>query len=199
MPPHEDPSSPHASRCAPGGKPPAQPDGNGPWHLTVAFFDRFLGLWLAASGALLVAGWLLPVMTINTLLVFYDEVSILEGARRLLESGDYLLFALILLFTVVFPLGKLILAFWTWLRLRHLSGSLPIALSWIEAFGKWSMLDVFVVALLVVILKISLVSDVTVHAGLYVFTAAVVLSMVAVGRVIALAKAAVQHESSVKS
>jgi paraquat-inducible protein A len=49
------------------------------------------------------------------------------------------------------------------------------------------MLDVFVVALIVVIVKISLISDVTIHAGLYIFCAAVVLSMLAVWRITRLA------------
>ncbi|CAN0436733.1 unnamed protein product, partial [Ectocarpus sp. 13 AM-2016] len=57
--------------------------------------DRFLGLLILAAAAALLAGWLLPVMTVRTLLVFYDEVSIMTGAFRLLDSGDYLLFLVI--------------------------------------------------------------------------------------------------------
>ena len=126
----------------------------------------------------------MPVMTVRTLLVFYDEVSIVEGALRMVESGDYLLFAIILVFTIVFPLCKLILAFLVWRRLDSTPDSgLRIALSRVEIFSKWSMLDVFVVALVVVIVKISLVSDVTIHAGLYIFCAAVMLSMFAVWRI----------------
>ena len=50
--------------------------------------DRFLGLLLLAAAVALLAGWLLPVMTVRTLLVFYDEVSILTGAYRLLERRE---------------------------------------------------------------------------------------------------------------
>src|SRR3546814_279909 len=57
--------------------------------------DRLLGPLLLAAAAALLAGWLLPVMTVRTLLVFYDEVSILTGALRLLESGDVALFLVI--------------------------------------------------------------------------------------------------------
>ena len=156
--------------------------------------DRYLGLVLLGSGALLVAGWLLPVMTIRTLLVFYDEVSILEGGLRLLESGDYLLFLLIMTFTVVFPVCKLTLAFLAWSRLHAATPRLSRALGWIEALGKWSMLDVFVIALLVVVIKISLISDVVIHVGLYIFAAAVVLSMLAVKRVAVLAQRAVKGD-----
>jgi paraquat-inducible protein A len=149
--------------------------------------DRFLGLLLLAAAAALVAGWLLPVMTIRTLYVFYDEVSILTGTFRLLDSGDYALFGLIALFTVVLPVGKLVFAWLAWSRLRVDDPRVRRALHWVETVGRWSMLDVFVIALLVVVIKLSLVSDVTIHAGLYVFAAAVILSMIAVRRIAALA------------
>jgi paraquat-inducible protein A len=149
--------------------------------------DRFLGLLLLASAAALIAGWLLPVMTVRTLLVFYDEVSILTGAFRLLDSGDVALFVLILLFTVVLPVGKLIVAWLAWSRLRVDDPRVRRLLGWIETIGRWSMLDVFVIAMLVVVIKLSLVSDVEIHAGLYVFIAAVLLSMIAVRRIAVLA------------
>jgi paraquat-inducible protein A len=149
--------------------------------------DRFLGLLLLASAAALLAGWLLPVMTVRTLLVFYDEVSILTGAFRLLESGDYAIFVLIVLFTVVLPVGKLIFAWLAWSRLRVDDPRVHRTLRWIEAIGRWSMLDVFVVAIVVVVIKLSMVSDVKIHSGLYVFITAVVLSMIAVHRIAVLA------------
>lgn len=149
--------------------------------------DRCLGLLLLAAAAALVAGWLLPVMTVRTLLVFYDEVSILTGALRLLDSGDHALFVLIVLFTVVLPVGKLVFAWLAWSRLRVHDPRVRHALHWIEVVGRWSMLDVFVIAILVVVIKLSLVSDVEIHAGLYVFVAAVVLSMIAVRRIAVLA------------
>ncbi len=149
--------------------------------------DRFIGLLLLASAAALAAGWLLPVMTVRSLLVFYDEVSILTGAFRLLESGDYAIFVLIVLFTVVLPVGKLVFAWLAWSRLKVDDPRVRRALHWVEAVGRWSMLDVFVIAILVVVIKLSLVTDVEIHAGLYVFVAAVVLSMIAVRRIAVLA------------
>jgi paraquat-inducible protein A len=159
--------------------------------------DRFLGLVLLGTAGLLVVGWLLPVMTIRTLLVFYDEVSILEGGLRLLDSGDYLLFLLIMAFTVIFPVCKIALAFLAWTSLHGADPRLARALGWIEALGKWSMLDVFVIAvfviaLLVVVIKLSLISDVVIHIGLYIFAAAVIFSMLAVKRIAVLARRSVE-------
>jgi paraquat-inducible protein A len=50
------------------------------------------------------------------------------------------------------------------------------------------MLDVFVAALLVVGVKASLIGEVTLHAGLYLFTAAVILSMLCTQRLRRLAR-----------
>jgi paraquat-inducible protein A len=63
-----------------------------------------------------------------------------------------------------------------------------------EAAGRWSMLDVFVVALIVVGVRTSLIDDVSVHAGVYVFTAAIVLSLLVVQRMTALARRALTAE-----
>ncbi len=56
------------------------------------------------------------------------------------------------------------------------------------------MLDVFVVALIVVGVRVSLIDDVSVHAGIYVFTAAIVLSLLVVQRMTALARRALTAE-----
>ena len=129
-------------------------------------------------------------MSVRTLLILYDEVSILRGAERLFEDGEYLLFLVVVVFTVIFPAVKLLLAYLVWTRFHVDDPRLASALGRIETLGKWSMLDVFVVALVVVIITVSLVSDVAVHPGLYVFTAAVLLSMVAVRRIAMLARRA---------
>ncbi len=63
-----------------------------------------------------------------------------------------------------------------------------------EAAGRWSMLDVFVVALIVVGVRTSLIDDVSLHAGVYVFTAAIVLSLLVVQRMTALARRALTAE-----
>ena len=55
-------------------------------------------------------------------------------------------------------------------------------LLWVKNLGQWSMGDVFVVALMVVIIRFNgSVAEVAVHplAGLWVFAASVILSMIA--------------------
>ena len=152
--------------------------------------DRFLGLLIMVSGGLLVLGWTLPIMTVETLFFLTEPISILDGCRTLWVEGEYFLFAIIALFSIVFPLLKLGLALNLWLRGDATGARLKRHLGWVEQAGRWSMLDVFVVALTVVAIEVSLISDVALHAGLYVFSAAILLSMIVVRRITALARRA---------
>lgn len=159
---------------------------------TVRGPDRLLGWLVFFAGILLGLGWVLPVMTVNKLWFLSERVSILQGANELLRHGDYFLFVVIVVFSVFFPLLKLGLALYLWYRADATSPRLGHALVWIEQLGRWSMLDVFVVALLVVAIQASLISEVAMHAGIYVFTGAIVLSILAVQRMTALARQAAE-------
>ena len=50
-------------------------------------------------------------------------------------------------------------------------------LSLIHDYGRWAMLDVMVVAMLIVTVKIGAIASIQIHPGLYVFGAAVLLIM----------------------
>ena len=157
-------------------------------HRALNGLDRLLGLLLAFTGLLLVLGWTLPVMTVETFFIFEDRITIAGALRTLVEEGEIALFAIVLLFTVIFPVTKISLAYLAWRFLHQPDHLLHRTVAWIEHFGKWSMLDVFVVALFVVVLKLSLLSDVVVEIGLYVFAAAVIGSMITVRRIVILAR-----------
>lgn len=154
--------------------------------------DRLLGIGILLTGALLVAGWTLPIMTVDRLLFLEERISILEACAALWSEGEYFLFAVIAVFSIVFPLLKLGAALYLWYRADAASPRLLHSLTWVETLGRWSMLDVFAVALAVVAIQISLISDVAIHAGIYVFTAAIVLSMLAVQRIVRLARRALK-------
>lgn len=168
----------------------ARPDPNPPRNTLAARAsgaDRLIGPLILVAFAALVASWLLPFMTVERFLWLSEEVSVWRGVGELWASGAYGLFAIIAVFCVLFPLLKLALALYLWFLAdpSALRGARLLGL--LDTLGKWSMLDVFVVALTVVALNISLVTDVQVHAGIYVFAAAVLLSMALVRRVLTLA------------
>ena len=152
--------------------------------------DRFLGAGFVLVGVLLVFGWSLPIMTVSKLVFFAERISILDGIAVLCREGHTALCLIVALFSVAFPALKLMAALWLWYGVDARSTALGPALERLERFGRWSMLDVFLVALTIAAIQVSLISEVSTHAGLYVFTAAVVLSMLGVRRLIVLARAA---------
>ncbi len=158
-----------------------------------AGLDRWLGWGAILAAILLVAGWVLPIMTVERLLFLSREISILQGVAELWSEDEAFLAMVIGTFSILLPAVKLVLALYLWFQAEAGSQQLQRALSLLELAGRWSMLDVFVVALLVVAIRTSLIDDVTVHPGVYVFTAAIVLSLTVVQRMAVLARRAVDR------
>jgi paraquat-inducible protein A len=144
--------------------------------------DRLLGPIIGIAAALLVAAWFLPMMSVQRFIFWQDELSFAAALLELAESGETGLFAILFVFSVAFPAAKITLAFLLWRRVDAKGPNLTRYLGLIEHFGRWSMLDVFVVALSVVAIKISIVADVQVHWGIYMFAAAILTSMFVVHR-----------------
>jgi len=135
-------------------------------------------LLLVSSALTLVAGLLMPVITINQMVFWKDSFSVLTGIRALYTEGHVALAVIVFVFSVIFPIIKLGTMFIVWLgRFNH--EEKKKALAWVSYLGKWSMLDVFVVAVTVVISKISSVMDAKAQAGIYVFAASIAMSIVA--------------------
>jgi paraquat-inducible protein A len=51
-------------------------------------------------------------------------------------------------------------------------------------YGRWSMLDVFVVALLIVTVKLGPIADVQVHFGLFAFCSAMLVTSYVTSRIV---------------
>jgi paraquat-inducible protein A len=50
-------------------------------------------------------------------------------------------------------------------------------------YGRWAMLDVMIIALLVVTVKLGAIASIQVHSGLYIFGLGAILLMVVTGKV----------------
>jgi paraquat-inducible protein A len=135
-------------------------------------------LLLVAAAGCLAAGIALPIMQVSSWIFFSEPFSILTGLTLLLDEGDYLLAAIIGAFSVAFPTAKIVVLLAAWVRLRR-RGTAPRWLGALEAIGKWSMLDVFVVALLIFAAKASLFADAQPEPAVAFFTASVVLTYAA--------------------
>ena len=151
------------------------------WRHRNALAGRPAAFWIgplaAANLVLLVAAWFLPMMTLTRLWFWSDRVSLWQTAAGLLREGEFLLFLIVAGFSMVFPAVKLLVAVWVWARVDAASPDGSRAVRLMDALGRWSMIDVFVVALIVVAVKVSLVTEVGVHSGIYVFAAAAALSI----------------------
>jgi paraquat-inducible protein A len=149
-------------------------------HHALAATRRYfwLGPALLITLGLLVAAWFLPTMTVERVpWVWRTKFSIWRVVESLYSERDYLICAVIVLFSMIFPVVKLVAGLWIWARVDALSPNARRAVGFVQAMGKWSMVDVFVVALVVAAVQVSIITNVAVHAGIYVFSGAVLASI----------------------
>ncbi|SUO97845.1 paraquat-inducible protein A [Suttonella ornithocola] len=123
------------------------------------------------------AGIMLPMMTVKKLIVVKNTFSVLGGIGELLADKTFGLGLLLLFFSVVFPLLKFaLIAAYAWVY-PSVAGALSQWQGWLGKVAKFSMLDVFVVAQMLMILKLGWLVEVQIHSGIYWFTAALMFSL----------------------
>jgi len=141
---------------------------------------------LAGALAAFLLGIFRPFSTVTKMWFFEEEVSVWSSLVSLSAEKEWFLFWVILVFTVVFPLVKMTALLVLWLK-GGLDRERMLRLHrFVGHLGKWSMLDVFIVALLVVYIKSGTLADIEMKDGLVVFTASVILTQAAgawIGRV----------------
>ena len=77
---------------------------------------------------------------------------------------------------------KILFALRLWRGADARGAKFEISLKRAEILGRWSMLDVFLMALGVAAVNLSLIADVHLHWGLYALAGGVVLSLIATTR-----------------
>ncbi len=109
-----------------------------------------------------------------------QAAGVLDGALSLVAHGEWLVGTVVLLASVVLPLCKLSGLLVLDLAADRLRPHLR-ARTWqlIELTGRWGMLDVLLVAVLVAVLKLGDLVRVTPGPGAAAFTLMVVLSLIA--------------------
>ena len=121
-----------------------------------------------------------PILSIKRLGV-YSESTIWQGVRGLFSNGYWGVATLVFLASIVIPLLKLIAMVYL-AGASHRSGHERLKFSLfrlIEIVGPWSMLDVFLVAILVGLVKLGDLATIKPEPGLVAFAAVVVLTMLA--------------------
>jgi paraquat-inducible protein A len=145
---------------------------------------RQLRLLIAAASILLGIGLVAPIITLEKFVLIENTFSVVSGVIQLLKEGQWFLFFVISCFSIVLPVLKLGVLYL--LVGNRLSGKkrLHQYLHWMHLYGKWSMLDVFVVAILVVAVKLGAIANVEMRYGLYAFAASVLITMFITARIV---------------
>ncbi|MEZ5542558.1 MAG: paraquat-inducible protein A [Pseudomonadota bacterium] len=150
---------------------------------------RRLRLILALTLLALGAGLVAPIITLKKFMLVENTFSVLGGVVELLQAGQVFLFIIITGFSIALPLLKILMLGKLLSPHAQDPEKLDKYLHWMHVYGKWSMLDVFVVAVLVVAVKLGAIASVEMRFGLYLFAAAVLLTMYVTARVVHLTNA----------
>lgn len=118
-------------------------------------------------------GLVLPLMTLDRLWVFSDTPSLVDVVVQLWTDGSTPLAVIVLLVSIAFPAAKLV-----WLQLV-VAGVTQRGLSHLHALGRWSMMDVLVVALVVFAAKTSGLAEAVTQPGLWCYGAAAIAAAAA--------------------
>ena len=117
----------------------------------------------------------MPFFTTVRFWFFRESHSLLSTIYELGQANEWFLCVVVGVFSVVFPAAKLAALFRaaTHSDPAHASESLAL----VENLGKWSMLDVFVLAIFIVVIKMGSVITASLAPGAYCFVLSVVLAM----------------------
>lgn len=110
-----------------------------------------------------------------------NSSTIWGGVKSLMEDGSYFIAIIVFLASLVVPGLKLIILLY--LSLTAQNGNNPRFKTklyfFVEAIGRWSMLDIFLLAVFVAIIKIRHWTHVTPELGSVLFLVVVILTLIA--------------------
>jgi paraquat-inducible protein A len=110
----------------------------------------------------------------------HREFSLIGGIRELCEQGDYLIGAVLLAFSVIFPFAKLLALLVATSAMVPLPTSARRRLHQLATVtGKYSLLDILVVAIIIVLVKFHGIAEARALPGTTLFCVAIFLSILA--------------------
>jgi len=144
---------------------------------------QYAWAFLIAAAICYIPANLLPVLHTNTV-VGSDSDTIMSGVIFLYTSGSWPLALVVLIASVMIPLGKLIALAYLLITVQR--GSVTSnpdrarLYRMVEIIGRWSMLDVFVDTFTVALVQLQPLMSVEPGFGVVFFMAVVVLTVIAV-------------------
>lgn len=125
---------------------------------------------------------LLPIMQVTSFGRTRSD-TILSGAEYLLQLGMWPLALIVFVASVLVPVTKIVILVYLLISVRRRSDSRPMdrlrLYRFTEFVGRWSMVDVFVVTVLVALVNLGKIAEVEAGPGALFFAAVVVLTMLA--------------------
>ena len=144
---------------------------------------------IARTWALLIAAMILYIpantlpMTITSTLGDVHKDTILSGVIYFMQTGSWEIALVIFTASVFVPFMKFTILIYLLLSVQFRSVDRPrdrtVLYRMTEAVGRWSMVDVFVVTILVALVKLGLLADVEAGPAAIYFASVVVMTMIA--------------------
>lgn len=143
--------------------------------------QRTCALLLAAS-ILYIPANTMPIMTVSEV-GGTTTSTIMGGVATFWQTGSYLIAAIIFVASVIIPVVKIVALVWLCAaaagKVRPSPKVLGKVFWFTEVVGRWSMVDVFVVAIMVALVQIGAFMTITPGPAALAFAAVVVLTMCA--------------------
>ena len=121
---------------------------------------------------------LLPILEIEQL-GNRSQSSILSGIIELFQHGSYFVGGIVLLFSILFPLTKIVMLFELGCLKLFNHRQKAFTLRLMEQLGKWSMMDVMLLAFLVMLVKLGGLVEFHFGPAIVAFVGCVAMSMLA--------------------
>ncbi|WP_169569707.1 paraquat-inducible protein A [Sneathiella limimaris] len=144
---------------------------------------------LAKCGAYLLAAFLLyipaNIFPIMTLVSFARESkeTILSGVYQLVLSGQWGIAFVVFFASIVVPIFKIFALGYLALSVRQGAHHFPLLRTrlyrFVEWIGRWSMIDIFMISILIALVRFREIATIEVGPGALAFAAVVVLTMLA--------------------
>lgn len=138
--------------------------------------------WLIAGFLFYIPANLYPMLITSTV-GRASEATIMGGVIELAEFGAYGVALIVFVASILIPVGKFLVIGWLALIVRKPHGHKPKQLlhlyEFVEWIGRWSMIDVFVVAILAALVQFDLIATINPGIAAVCFALSVVFTMAA--------------------
>ncbi|MCL6283735.1 paraquat-inducible protein A [Ruegeria sp. 2012CJ41-6] len=137
--------------------------------------------WLITGLVFYIPANVFPLLS-NRVLGSEDGHTIIEGIILFFKKGDFLVASVIMAASLLIPIGKFLIVGFLVLSIHYrwnLSAHARLVLyELVEFIGRWSMIDVFVVALLASLIRLGAIISILPGPGSVCFALSVVFTMI---------------------